>query len=135
MPVTNITLGTEVEYGDYPSYTWYIDPASNQLRGMCDGFDAVKQAVEIILSIERFKYQIYSPNVGIETEGLIGADAGFVESELRRRINDALSVESRVTGTRDFKFRQDDGGSIIFAEFTVDTVYGEMSGAVGMGEA
>ena len=128
MQVTDNTLATDVAWGDYPSRTWYIDHATGRLSEMCDGYDAVKQSVEILLSIERYKYQIFTPNVGIETEGLIGRDAGFVESELKRRISEALSIDSRISGTRDFVFKRNNDGAVIGASFIVDTVYGAIIG-------
>ena len=40
------------------------------------GLAAVRQAVEIILSVERFRWQVYRPYSGMQWEGLIGQDPG-----------------------------------------------------------
>ena len=49
LPVStlNLNAGTIVE--SEPSLTWFIDQKSKRIRGTCDGYDAVKQAVDIIL--------------------------------------------------------------------------------------
>lgn len=89
---------------------------------MCDNYLAIKQTVEIILNIERFKWQIYSPYFGMQWEGLIGQSPGYVASELQRRMLDAFSVDSRITGISDFQYTVD--GDVMTVTVTVNTVYG-----------
>ena len=48
----------EVSFRQQPGCTWYIDKTSNRIRGECDDWLAVRQAVEIILNVERFRWQI-----------------------------------------------------------------------------
>lgn len=113
-----VTLVSEEE----PSLTWYIDKTSNRVQGTCDGYVAVRQAVEIILNTERFKWQIYEPSSGTDYTGLLGQDAGYVAVELQRRIKEALLMDTRVLGISGFTYSANDG--TLSAEFTVDTVYG-----------
>lgn len=113
-----VTLVSEEE----PSLTWYIDKTSNRVQGTCDGYVAVRQAVEIILNTERFKWQIYEPSSGTDYTGLLGQDAGYVAVELQRRIKEALLMDTRVLGISGFIYSANDG--TLSAEFTVDTVYG-----------
>ena len=123
LPTSTRDLSAGVRFEEQPSRTWYINKETNRLQGECDGLEAVRQAVEIILKVERFRWQIYSPYSGMQWEGLIGQDPGYVASELQRRIRDALSVDSRVTGLSDFSYSV--SGNALTASLTVNTVYGD----------
>lgn len=123
LPTSTRDLSAGVRFEEQPSRTWYINKETNRLQGECDGLEAVRQAVEIILNVERFRWQIYSPHSGMQWEGLIGQDPGYVASELQRRIRDALSVDSRVTGLSDFSYSV--SGNALTASMTVNTVYGD----------
>mgnify|MGYP000146370173 CR=1 FL=1 len=59
LPENSIDLSGGVEFVAQPSLTWKIDRAAGRIAGTCDGYDAVKQAVEIILNVERYRWQIY----------------------------------------------------------------------------
>ena len=50
LPENSIDLSGGVEFVAQPSLTWKIDRAAGRIAGTCDGYDAVKQAVEIILN-------------------------------------------------------------------------------------
>lgn len=121
--VDGIGLDTAIEFEDYPTYTFYVDPISQQVLRMEDGLTAMKQAVQIIFSVERYKWQIFSPNAGIELEGLVGMDFGFITSELKRRIEEALIPDNRILGASDFTFKQTDA-DVFFCSCTVNTVFG-----------
>lgn len=118
--VMNISQG--VTFTEYPSYTWYVNPKTGRISGMADGFAAVKQAVEILFSVERFLWQIYSPNFGMEWEGLVGQNPGYVALEIQRRAKDAICTDSRMTEITDFSYEVN--GENLTVEFTVQTVYG-----------
>ena len=53
---------------------------------------------------ERFRWQIYSPYSGMQWDGLIGQDPGYVASELQRRITEALKMDDRVRGIPSFTY-------------------------------
>jgi hypothetical protein len=126
-----VKLSTQVEFGDYPTNTFYVDPISKQIRGLTDGITAMKQAVEITLQVERYKFQIYSPNSGIEFEGLIGMDGDYITGELKRRIDDAFVPDSRILGTQDFVFAKTDMNTITVS-FSVKTVFGNFTAEVNL---
>lgn len=107
-----------------PGLTWYIDQTTNRILGEVDGYDAVRQAVEIILRTERFKWFIYKPSSGVEYDSLIGLDMGYVATELQRRVKEALSMDSRITGIHGYTAERN--GSNLSVSFIVDTVYGEV---------
>lgn len=124
LPETTIDLSQGVVFEDWPSHTFYADPATHRITGMADGKEAVKQTIEIILNVERFHWQIYSPYFGMQWEGLIGQNPGYVAAELQRRVRDAFSVDSRILGIEDFTYTV--SGETLTAAFTVKTVYGDV---------
>ena len=121
-------LGGSIRFEQQPSLTWYIDQATGRIRGTVTGRAAVRQAVDVILNVERFRWQIYRPYSGMQWEGLIGQEPGYVASELQRRIAEALSMDDRVRGISAFSYKVD--GDRLTAEVTVDTVYGAVQTAV-----
>lgn len=125
LPTSSINITGGVNFQNQPSLSWYINKETNRIEGTVDGQAAVRQAVEIILNVERFRWQIYRPYSGMEWDGLIGQDPGYVGAELQRRVIDALTVDDRVTGISDYDYTVD--GSSLSAVFTVNTVYGSIA--------
>lgn len=119
-------FGTELVLASQPSLTWLIDKEQNQVSRMDEGLDAVRQAVEIALSVERFRWQIYSTNFGAELDGLVGEDEAYIVSELPRLIEEALSTDDRIRAVDDFSFSRTDSNSMTVT-FAVHTVFGDIS--------
>ena len=119
-------FGTELVLASQPSLTWLIDKEQNQVSRMDEGLEAVRQAVEIALSVERFRWQIYSTNFGAELDDLIGVDEAYIVSELPRLIEEALSTDDRIRAVDDFSFSRTDGNSMTVT-FAVHTVFGDIS--------
>lgn len=109
-----------VDYGEEANNTFIA--GNGQIIGMDDGFLAVKQTVLNILNTERYKYQIYSSNYGVSFADLIGKDRDFVRATLPERVKDALSLDDRIQGARNFDFTF--AGDNCVVSFDVDTVYG-----------
>lgn len=125
LPTSSINISGGVSFQSQPSLSWCINKETNRIEGTVDGQAAVRQAVEIILNVERFRWQIYRPYSGMEWDGLIGQDPGYVGAELQRRVIDALTVDDRVTGISDYDYTVD--GASLSAVFTVNTVYGSIA--------
>lgn len=117
-------LSQGVVFQDQPSLTWIADPVTHRIRGRGDGWEAVRQAVEIILHVERFKWQIYTPNFGTDYDGLLGTEPGYAASELQRRLEDAFLPDNRILGMKDFTWSF--SGVSLSASFTVRTVFGDV---------
>lgn len=128
LPTSSINITGGVNFQTQPSLSWYINKETNRIEGTVNGQAAVRQAVEIILNVERFRWQIYRPYSGMEWDGLIGQDPGYVGAELQRRVIDALTVDDRVTDISDYDYTVD--GSSLSAVFTVNTVYGSIAESV-----
>ena len=118
----------DVRVRQEPDLTWSIDKETNRIAGEVTGLAAVRQAVEIILNVERFRWQIYRPYSGMQWAGLVGQDPGYVASELQRRMGEALRMDDRVRGISDFTYSVE--GDTLTASVTVDTVYGETQASV-----
>ena len=99
-----VGLDSVLTYVDQPTKTFLIDWNSHQISGFADGLEAMRQAVEIILQNERFRWQIYTADFGSELEELVGEDYDFIISELPRRIRDAFSRDSRILSADNFVF-------------------------------
>ena len=125
---TGGTIQSGVQFQQQPDRTWYINKETQRIQGDCDGWQAVRQAVEIILNVERFRWQIYRPYSGMQWEGLIGQDPGYVAAELQRRIREALTMDDRVRGISDFTYTME--GDRLTASLTVNTVYGDYETSV-----
>lgn len=125
LPTSNLNLDPFIITENEPSLTWYIDKGANRIQGTCDGYDAVKQAVDIILNTDRYKWQIYEPSSGTDYTGLIGEDPGYVAVELRRRIEDALKMDSRVLGIEQYVASAAEDRLTV--SFVVDTVFGAIT--------
>ena len=119
-----VSLAQEIQPERQPSLTWYIDRDTGRIRGTADGLKAVQQAAEIILNVNRFQWQIYRPYSGMQWQGLIGQDSGYVTAELQRRIREALTMDDRVKGISDFECAMD--VDELHCSFTVNTVYGDV---------
>ena len=124
LPETDIDLTQGIEFVEYPTYTWNADAKTGCISGMTDGYAAMQQAVEIMFSVERFRWQIYSSNFGMEWNGLIGNDYGFTASEILRRAKDAIKSDKRMKNISDFFYTAHD--DVLTVSFTVNTVFGDI---------
>lgn len=123
--IEEMEFSAEMEFVDYPSYAWYIDPQSKRIFRMTDGLEAVRQTVEILLLIERYRFSIFTHNCGMEWEGLVGSDYGYCVSELTRRLKDTFVPDNRILDVTDFQFRLIPPDSMACG-FTILTVFGAM---------
>ena len=117
-PTSGVTLQSQ------PTLTWVVDPGGTSIVGTDEGFAVMQQAVEIILNVQRFQWQIYTANFGMDYRNLIGGDPGVVASNLQRRLKDAFSVDDRITGISNYEYSI--SGDVMTVSFTVKTVYGNI---------
>ena len=125
-PIQEVELDmATIEKKTIPSLTWKINEERAEVRGTVDELEAMKQAVRKILQTERYRYAIYDWNYGIELEERYGKNVTYVIPELKKRIEDALLADDRVTAVTDFSFMQEKGS--VTAEFMVHTIFGEIT--------
>lgn len=124
LPAVNDDLQKDFEIEEETSHTYKLDLDNSTIAGYIDDLEAMKQAIYLILNIERYEYLIYSWNYGIELNDLYGQPIPFVLPELKRRITEALVQDSRILGVDNFSFETNKGK--VHATFTVNTIYGDV---------
>jgi hypothetical protein len=124
---TNVfpSIAQTVQSASLPSLTFGVNHSAGQITFGLNGLDAVKQAVWIALGIQRYAWQIYSPNFGDELTSLIGKPSGMVLAEVPRMIQDALSIDDRISSVDGFNLVQ--VGDSLQVNFTVHSVYGDFT--------
>lgn len=120
-----VGFDTDIVVASQPSKTWIIDRNTMQVSCMDKGLEAVRQAVEIALNVERYKWTIYSANYGSELNDLVGEDEAYIIAEIPRLVEGALSTDSRVVSVDDYVYKKTDTNSMTVS-FTVHTVYGDL---------
>lgn len=125
----DIGFATDIVITAQPSKTWIIDRDAMQVSRMDEGLESVRQAVEIALNVERYRWTIYDANFGSELDGLAGEDEAYIIAELPRMVEDALSPDSRVIAVDNYVFTRLDSTSMRVT-FTVHTVYGDIQEGV-----
>jgi len=111
-----------------PSYTYKmkIPVDENEMRkckfvGKVDDVEALQQAILKIVNTERYEYEIYSWDYGIETKDLYGMPIPYVMSEIKARVTDAILADDRFESVENFQVEQVDRHTI-HCYFTVITV-------------
>lgn len=115
-------------------YAWDFDKNEFILQDgkfvVVTGNEAIKVWAWKALHTERYHYLAYSWDFGHEFESLIGSGLPreAIESECRRFITETLSVNSYINSVSNIEISMDD--SIISANFTLNTPYGEVNMSV-----
>lgn len=132
IPNINILM-EEITEVSYPNRTHKIVVDTNavdqherqdRINGYTDDLDAIKQAIYLILSTERYAHIIYSWDFGVELVDLIGKPMSYAMAELPRRITEALTQDDRIDDVVDFEFER--SGKKLHTTFTVVTTAGNI---------
>lgn len=94
----------QVEGKSYGSLDYRIN--GDRLSGYIDDIEAIRQAVYLILSIERFQYITISENTGVEFWELYGKDADLYVIELKNTITEALLNDDRIEAVENFEVKR-----------------------------
>lgn len=116
----NDGLDTDLDMESEPSLTYRLDLENKRIVGKIDDIEAIQQAVLLILQTERYKFEMYSWDYGVEMEDLRGASIPYVMSEVKQRLIDALTADDRIESLEDFKITKV-GKSTLHITFTVIT--------------
>ena len=106
------------------TYRWDID--KKRIQGFTDGLKAMEQAIYKMLNTERYEYLIYSWNYGVELEELVGKDRVFIKADLKRRIEEALLQDDRITSIENFNTIEGTEKDMILVSFDVVTTEGNI---------
>lgn len=103
-----------------------IDFETGQMTGrIVEGIDAIQVWIWSCLHTQRFRYPIYSWNYGADLEQYIGKALTdeYLETELESEIEDALKVNSYITGIENYSFER--ASSKVHITFSVRTTLGD----------
>lgn len=120
VPTASETL-INIEEKEQPSNTFAMK--EKNIKGRKDGIEALKQAIYLILSVERYTCPIVSSNYGAELSDLIGTPLSYAIPECEYRIKDALIQDDRIEDVTDFKFERT-GRNSLLVKFTVESNIG-----------
>ena len=116
----------DVEFEELPTNTFLVE--EEQVAGMNEGLEAMRQAVEIMLTTERYDYQIYTENFGVELEQLVGQDPDYIQATFPELIRDAFSIDNRILREENYVFTT--SGDTMTITFDVVTVFGTFNQGV-----
>lgn len=100
-----------------------IDLDAKRFVGWVEGKESVAQFVYTALNVERYENLLHTWQFGIERNDLYGMPTDYVIAEMKRRIEDTLSIDSRITAVDTFEFSIK--GRTINIKFVVHTIYGD----------
>ncbi len=114
-----------VQIEDYKNKNYRMNFDKEKVNGYLDEINAMPQVIYKILNTQRYKYNIYSWNYGVELDDLIGNNATYVCSEIERRVSEALLQDDRIKKVEDFYYDTSIRG-IVATSFTVKTIFGNI---------
>lgn len=122
-------LDSDFDIETEPSLTYAMkltgeENNEDRFFGKVDEVDAIEQAILKLINTERYEYEIYSWDYGIELQDLIGQQIPYVMSEIKKRIIDAVTADDRIESVEDFEISQV-SRHVLFCTFTAVTAHDE----------
>lgn len=117
-------MDEDILLDDIPSKTYRV--LNGHISGFIDEQDAMRQAIEKVLSTKRFMHQIYSENYGTDLDDLIGEHIDLVKAEIERIVSESLLVDDRIISVENFEFAIIDKSSIAI-RFDTSTIFGNIA--------
>ena len=137
--VLNAEILSDFSFKEPTSNTYKLNYDKNNLKGFVDNLAAVKQAIYLILNIERYEYLIYDWDYGFQISDLIGSEINSILPEIQNRITDALIQDTRINSVDDFSFDikglKEKGlypKNKVIVYFTVNTIFGATNETVNL---
>ena len=124
IPTTSFDM-SELESVEYSDKEYKLNADKGTVCGTCDQLEAVKQAVFKMLNTERYDNIIYSWDYGVETKDLYGMPMSYVQPEIKRRFEEALLQDERISEVSDFEFEIN--GPELHVTFTVTCDFGQFN--------
>ncbi len=119
--ITNINFNTISQ----PYTTYKMNMESLTIEGLCDGKDALQQAIYKLIMTERDSYLIYDKIYGIELVDLYGKDMAYASAVIKLRLEDCFKNDSRIKGIENLIINKDKNKLML--SFAVNTEFGKMS--------
>lgn len=124
IPLIDDDLINDVEIEQQPTLTYEVKLDQDKMGNYIDGLEAMKQAIYHIINTERYQHLIYSWNYGVELADLFGKPINYCYPEIKRRLEEALLQDERISEVYDFEFSYSKGDVLV--KFKVVTDYGEI---------
>lgn len=119
-------LINDYEIISQPTKTYKLNFAGQPSPGFISGLEAMEQAIFLILHTERFTYEIYSWNYGIELADKFGeANIPLLQTNLKLAISEALMADDRILKVDEFSFERNK--SNLYITFLVETTEGAVA--------
>lgn len=99
---------------------------NGRVVGWIDNKQALRQAIEKLLHTERYMYEIYTDEYGIELQALIGENFDLVEAEIGRIIKEALLADDRIVSVEHIQATKLDSTSLLIT-FSVESIFGTLA--------
>lgn len=99
---------------------------NGRVVGWIDNKQALRQAIEKLLHTERYMYEIYTDEYGIELQALIGENFDLAEAEIGRIIKEALLADDRIVSVESIQATKLDSTSLLIT-FSVESVFGTLA--------
>ncbi|CAI3321639.1 hypothetical protein CIRMBP1310_01229 [Enterococcus cecorum] len=99
---------------------------NGRVVGWIDNKQALRQAIEKLLHTERYMYEIYTDEYGIELQALIGENFDLVEAEIGRIIKEALLADDRIVSVENIQATKLDSTSLLIT-FSVESIFGTLA--------
>ena len=125
IPTVNDLLNTNLEVETQPSKNYKMHYEEEVINGFRNELSAMEQVIFKILNTERYQYQVYSWNYGIELLDLFGEPVSFVCPELERRITEALVQDDRIESVDSFSFDTSTKRTV-HVTFVIHTIFGDV---------
>lgn len=125
IPLSGTNINGNIIVEKQPSLSYKMKLEKERIERNVDGIEAVKQMIYKTLMTDRYRFEIYDWNYGVELDDLLGKPKEFVKAELPRRIEDALIIDDRVEEVTDFEFTDVDK-TTLEVKFMVKTIFGNV---------
>lgn len=126
LPEQNITYTDDIEVSNMPSRTWRINSERGRVEEVIDGKEAVAQTIDMILDTARYTEVVLPDWYGHEFLSLVGEELFLIESEAPRMIKEALLVDDRIIGIKDFNIIEGEEIDEAVIRFTAETIFGDV---------
>ena len=129
LPEIMDTFPRDVTIRTWPTRTYNLRFDGQPSFGKLEGLEAMKQAIFLILSIPRFRHEIFSWNYGSELEPLFGqANTVQLQVRVQEAIREALMQDDRITDVTGFSFARK--GTEMAVSFVAETTEGNVESTV-----
>lgn len=115
--IDDVDLTNEEEI-KIPSKTYKLninETEDDTIAGFVDDVDAIKQSIYHILSIERYAYDIYDDDYGVELEQYIGQDFEYLQSTIQDTLEEALTQDERILAVEVTKIEKIQNDAVLVA--------------------